>query len=241
MRSKARCVAALALLAVMLAGCVAGSTGKKASTTTTTSAADPEASALAAKGLIGLRDVGTGWVQQAAAKGASPPRPDDCAQRPDGPLSRLGPGASKLGASLRLKSDKHVFLYSSTLVFPNDADVDAYLAIRNSSQWHDCRQKQLDADQKDSDPRLSVVTTRQTSPEVGNGHLVAYSVFTVRADQEKGKRPLAVATARRTAYRFGRVLVSIGADVSSTKNVSPKVALATKTALQRVQRRLETK
>jgi hypothetical protein len=240
MRTRPWHVPATAILVVVLAACVGGSGAKTTSTTSTTTAVDADAAELGAKALVVLRDVGAGWVQHAAAKGDSPPRADDCAQRPDGPLSELGPGASQLGASLQLKGQR-VYLYSSTLVFPDNAGVEAYLAIRNSSQWHDCRQKQLDADQKQSDPRLSVETTRQTIPGVGSGRLVAYSVFTVLAQTRKGKPPVAVATATRSAYRFGRVIVSLGIDVSSKKNVRPQVDRAVKAGLRRAQQRLGTR
>ncbi len=235
--------AAVAVLVVTLAGCGVGSGGKSTTTTQptpTTSAVDAETAALAAKALIKRSDVGNDWVQRAAATGNSPPRADDCAQRPDGPLARIGAGASQLGSSLRLKGNKFVLMYSSTLVFADDADVDAYLAIRNSSQWHDCRRKQLDADQKKADPRLSVVTTRQTTPAVGTGRLVAYSVFTVMSKPGKGKPEVAVATATRSAYRFGRVIVSIGIDVSSKKNVAPKINSAITAAVTRIAGRVPT-
>jgi hypothetical protein len=229
------------MLGVALAACGVGSNGNSTATTQatpTTSAADAKAAEVAAKALVKRGDVGAGWVQHAAAPGSSPPRSDDCAQRPDGPLSTLGPGASQLGASLRLAGSAHVVLSSSSLVFREDADVEAYLAVRSSSQWHDCRRKQLEVNEKKAHPRRSVVTTRQTTPAVGTGHLVAYSVFTVMSHPASGMPEAAVATATETAYRFGRVILSIEMDVSSKRDVGPDLKGASARAVGRIAARV---
>ncbi len=229
------------MLGVALAGCSVGSSGHSTATThqptPTTSAADAKAADLAAKALIRRSDVGTGWVAHTAATGSSAPRADDCAQRPDGPLSNLGPEASQLGASLRLQANTHVVLSSSSLAFREDADVETYLAIRSSSQWHDCRRMQLQVDERKAHPRRSVVTTRQTTPAVGTGHLVAYSVFTTMS-HPKGKPEAAVATATESAYRFGRVIVSIEIDVSSKTDVGGVLRSATAAAVRRIATRV---
>jgi hypothetical protein len=236
-----RHVVSTAILGVALAACGAGSSGKRTATTQptpTTSAADAKAADLAAKAIIRRGDVGAGWVLRAAGRGSSPPRADDCAQRPDGPLTNLGPGASQLGASLRPEGDKRVVLSSSSLVFRDDVDVETYLAIRSSSQWHDCRRTQLELNQRKARPRRTVVTTRQTTPAVGTGNLVAYSVFTVMSHPAKGKPAVAVATATESAYRFGRVILSIKIDVASKTDVGPEFRSTTAAALRRIAARV---
>ncbi len=235
-----RRVVSTVIVGVALTACGSGSNGNSPTTTRptpTTSAADAEAADLAAKAIITRRDVGASWVLHKAAPGSAPPRADDCAQRPDGPLSTVGPGASQHGALLRLGKDTHVVLSSSSLVFREDADVETYLAIRSSSQWHDCRRTQLQVDQRKAHPRRSVVTTRQTTPAVGTGHLVAYSVFTTMS-HPKGKPEAAVATATESVYRFGRVIVSIEIDVSSNTDVGAELRSATAAAVRRIATRV---
>jgi hypothetical protein len=236
-----RRIVSAALLGVAVAGCGVGSSGNSTATTTptpATNAVDAATARLAADALVSRGDVGAAWVQHAPPKGPSAPAPDDCAQRPDGPLANLGPGASSVGASLWLMGSRDVVLYSSSLVFADDAGVEAYLAIRNSSQWHDCRREQLQTGQQRRYPRSSVVTTRQTIAAIGAAHLVAYSEFTVMSRASKRLPAVALATATESEYRFGRVIVSIGVDVTSKTDVAPAVRSATTAALRRIVARI---
>jgi hypothetical protein len=237
-----RRVASTAILGAVLAACGVGSSGKSTATTQptpTTSASDAKTADLAAKAIVQRGDVGTGWVLHEAARGSSPPRADDCAQRPEGPLSNLVPSGSQVGPSLWLETNKQVMLSSSSLAFRENADVEAYLAIRSSSQWHDCRRMQLELNQKKAHPRRSVVTTRQTTPAVGTGNLVAYSVFTMMS-HPMGKPEVPVATATESAYRFGSVILSIEVDVSSKTDVGPELGRATTAAVRRIAARVGT-
>ena len=230
---------AAALVGAALAGCV-GSSGRSTPTSTPTpptSGVDAETAALAANALVMRGDVGAAWVPHAPPRVVLPAA-QDCAQRPDGPLAKLGPDASRDGPSLWLLGLRDVVLYSSSLVFSGDGDVEAYLAVRSSSQWHDCRRMQLEVAQQKLHPQSSVVTTMQTMPAVGTGHLVAYSEFTVMSRPAKGKPAVALATVTETAYRFGHVIVSIASDVSSKARVEPLLKSATTGALRGIAARV---
>jgi hypothetical protein len=98
---------------------------------------------------------------------------------------------------------------------------------------------QLELNQRKAHPRRSVVTTRQTTPAVGTGNLVAYSVFTMMS-HPMGKPEVPVATATESAYRFGSVILSIEVDVSSKTDVGPELGRATTAAVRRIAARVGT-
>src|SRR4051794_16226371 len=111
MRARAAC----AVVAVVLtAACTSAEGSKKTAVTTTSVPASNAEADLARAALFDAVDVGAGWSVHARAKGDDPPRGDDCAHRPEGPLSQLAPGASQLGTSFQL-DDERAYLYSSSL------------------------------------------------------------------------------------------------------------------------------
>ncbi len=172
--------------------------------------ADAATTALAIKGTFLPSDLGAAWKVQKPAS-VDKPDPGDCGSLNNNILLELPAGAIQLGPQMSF-GDTKWWISSSATVFANEADAKAWIKLRQSDAYVECRRKQIEDYQRTADPHWSVVTRERSAPGLGTSGFEAFTAYVPQFDDGKGAKD-ANGSFDRFAYRVGRVVVLLNRDI----------------------------
>jgi hypothetical protein len=224
---------AVALVAVVLTGCgtqtaapptTSGEPTTAPSTTaqpapavspTPSPRADAATVDLATKATITQADLGGVWTVYAPAKEPDPLAETDCAA--GSPVAGLPSGARQSGAQLKYGAATW-YVSTSSAVFADEATAKAWVEVRKSDTFVECRRAEHEVQQKALDPQLSVVTDRTTAPGLGTAGYEAYAQYQVKAGAQTANGSFA-----RHTYRLGRTVIALSIDIAVSPGDPPNL------------------